>query len=338
MHISRRKALAIGAATVFAGCGQSAQPANGATEAAAAGATAQATSAPGGAPMTIPTTSTQGGSLVGMVSPGAEVALGDATTIADAQGRFVVGFDRDAATSATLIVRAPGAAPSEHVINVAARAYDDQVISAQTGREIGDALFPRDWFDPSGEATEGELAAATLSTRGISAADQAKIASDAARKRTAFASREPSVAGFAEPWVAPVQGTRISSPWGSSRTVNTPQGRVRRTHYGIDIAAFSGRAIVAPAAAKVVLADPDLYYEGGCVFLDHGQGLITVYLHMNSVDVAEGDVVQAGQRIGAVGATGRATGPHLCWRMKWRSANLDPTLMLQGGTAALVPA
>jgi murein DD-endopeptidase MepM/ murein hydrolase activator NlpD len=287
--------------------------------------------------VTVPSAATQGQALNGTAPPGAEVSVGDATTVTNAQGKFVIGFDRDAAPAALVRVRLASGEESEHAVTVSARDYDNQTISQTTTRG---SLFPAEWFDPEGGATDGDAAAVAeadaLASRSLSAADAARIQRESALKREAFGSRDDTVSGFATAWVPPLQGVRISSPWGASRSVSTPQGRVRRTHYGIDIAALSNTQIVAPAEARVVLANDDLYYEGGCVFLDHGQGLVTVYLHMNSVDVAVGDVVQAGQQIGAVGSTGRATGPHLCWRMKWRNANLDPTLLLPGGAASLL--
>ena len=77
-----------------------------------------------------------------------------------------------------------------------------------------------------------------------------------------------------------------------------------------------------------------MHYEGGLVFIDHGQNLITMYLHMSRLDVHVGDRVEQGQVIGAVGSSGRATGPHLCWRMKWRDRQLDPSIALEGLTTA----
>ena len=109
-------------------------------------------------------------------------------------------------------------------------------------------------------------------------------------------------------------------------------------HRGYDIATPVGTEIVAPAAGTVVLGDPDLYYEGGTVFLDHGDGLVSVFLHMSSVEVEAGDVVVAGERLGATGNTGRTTGPHLHWAVKWRNPSsedrgkdfyIDPALLLE---------
>ena len=87
--------------------------------------------------------------------------------------------------------------------------------------------------------------------------------------------------------------------------------------------------IRAPAAGRVTLAQPGLHFEGGLVLLDHGQGLITAYLHQSRIDVAAGQELRRGEPVGRVGMTGRATGPHLCWRMKWRDRNLDPSLLVK---------
>jgi len=90
-------------------------------------------------------------------------------------------------------------------------------------------------------------------------------------------------------------------------------------------------------AGTVILADPDLYYEGGCVFLDLGYGLVSVTMHMSRIDVKPGDKVEQGQLLGLSGSTGRVTGPHLHWAIKYRNVNssdrgtdiwLDPVLML----------
>ena len=273
--------------------------------------------------------------MVGRTTPGAQVSLGEERTVASSVGAFVIGFDRDAGAEATVRIAGDGTS-LEQRIAVTPRTYRTQEITDPTRRSASDELFPRDWFDPTGEATTGDTAAlaSVVRTRAVSE-NVTSVAEGVRLKEAAFASRDTTVAGFADRWQPPVRGFRITSEWGASRTVNTPQGRLQRAHYGIDIATPLGTPIVAPAAAKVVLAQPELYYEGGCVFLDHGQGLISVYLHMMSLDVEVNDIVEAGQRIGTTGATGRVTGPHLCWRMKWRRANLDPTLMLPGGVADL---
>jgi murein DD-endopeptidase MepM/ murein hydrolase activator NlpD len=95
----------------------------------------------------------------------------------------------------------------------------------------------------------------------------------------------------------------------------------------VDVAVPTGTPVHAPAAGVVTLAEPDLFFSGGTVILDHGYGLSSSFLHMSAVDVAPGDEVQRGDLLGAVGATGRATGPHLDWRMSWRSERIDPQLL-----------
>jgi len=144
--------------------------------------------------------------------------------------------------------------------------------------------------------------------------------------------------GFLRPSVGPP-----SSPFGPARKYigigkDGKPCESMSVHRGYDIATPVGTEIIAPAAGTVVLGDPDLYYEGGTVFLDHGEGLVSVFLHMSSVEVEAGDVVAAGERLGATGNTGRTTGPHLHWAVKWRNPlsdergkdfYIDPALLLE---------
>ena len=92
----------------------------------------------------------------------------------------------------------------------------------------------------------------------------------------------------------------------------------------MDVAAPTGTPVRAPAAGRVTLAEDDLFYSGGTVILDHGYGLSSSFLHLSAVSVAVGDELEVGELIGAVGASGRATGPHLDWRMSWRNRRIDP--------------
>jgi murein DD-endopeptidase MepM/ murein hydrolase activator NlpD len=89
-----------------------------------------------------------------------------------------------------------------------------------------------------------------------------------------------------------------------------------------------GTPIYAPAPGLVVLAESDMHFEGGLTLIDHGQGLISMYLHQSKLVIAKGQTVERDQLIGEVGMKGRATGPHLCWRMKWRGRNCDPSLLV----------
>jgi murein DD-endopeptidase MepM/ murein hydrolase activator NlpD len=122
----------------------------------------------------------------------------------------------------------------------------------------------------------------------------------------------------------PAKG-RISGVYGSQRFYN---GNPGNPHYGVDIARPTGTPVYSPGPGLVTLAEPDLFYSGGTVILDHGYGLSSSFLHMSRIDVAVGDVLEVGDLIGAIGATGRATGPHLDWRMSWFNQRIDPQLLV----------
>ena len=160
-------------------------------------------------------------------------------------------------------------------------------------------------------------------------------------KQAAFASLNPgpgALDGFISPADAPA-----SSPFGPTRKyigVSKVTGKPcekTSVHQGYDMAAPVGTPVVAPAAGTVILADPDLYYEGGTVFLDHGHGLTSVFMHLSAVDVSPGDVVERGDVLAKTGNSGRTTGPHLHWAVKWRNIAsqdrsgdfyIDPALLL----------
>ena len=242
----------------------------------------------------------QGGYAIGRTAPRATVLFnGLPATQASAQGWFVLGFDRDAPPPAVITVETADGT-STHERTIAPGSFDIQRI---------DGL-------PPSQVTPVEPALL------------ARIASENQRKAAGYASRLDAD-DFSTGFIMPVQATRRSSSFGGQRILN---GEAKRPHLGVDLAAPVGTPIVAPAAGRVTLAEPHMHFEGGLVMIDHGQGLITVYLHMSRLDVAAGDTVFQGQRIGAVGQEGRATGPHLCWRMRWRDQNLDPSLLLISGT------
>ncbi|MEC7177388.1 MAG: M23 family metallopeptidase [Pseudomonadota bacterium] len=129
---------------------------------------------------------------------------------------------------------------------------------------------------------------------------------------------------FGRKFYWPLKG-RITGVYGSQRYFN---GEPRRPHYGIDIAAPAGSPVMAMTSGTVTLAEPDMYYEGGLVFIDHGMGLLSAYLHLSQINVKSGDKVDAQQIIGRVGSAGRSTGPHLDWRVYWRDKRLDPALLV----------
>jgi murein DD-endopeptidase MepM/ murein hydrolase activator NlpD len=238
----------------------------------------------------------QGGALIGRTRPGATYSLdGEPLGEAGRRGYFVVGFDRDAPPQASLAV-SKGKWRKVQDLTIASGEFDVQVIDG----------LPQDQVTPE----DPELLA--------------RIAAQAERKAKGFASQDPGES-FKDGFIMPVQATRQSSRFGGQRILN---GVPNRPHYGADLAAPVGAPIRAPAAGLVSFAETGMHFEGGLILIDHGQGLVTAYLHQSRVVVATGDRVKRGQLIGEVGQEGRATGPHLCWRMKWRGRNMDPTLLV----------
>lgn len=238
----------------------------------------------------------QGGLAVCTTAPGAEVLVDGVATRADASGHAVIGFDRDAPAISHVQVRDGG---QETVIDlaIAPRAWNIQRVDG----------LPEQTVTPTSQAV------------------LARIARDSKAKAAALTSRAEA-SGFLESWVWPVRTGRVSGAFGDARVLN---GVAKRPHYGVDIADPVGTPLIAPASGTVTFARSGLHYEGGLVFIDHGQGLTSMYLHLSEISVQEGQRVAAGDPLGRVGATGRATGPHVCWRLKWRDRNLDPSLLVQ---------
>ena len=238
----------------------------------------------------------QGGFAIVRTRPRAAVFLNDQPVgQASQSGVAYVGFDRDAPARAVLRVASIGGEASRR-LEIAPTDYDIQRIKG-----LPDVFRGR-----------------------ASAELEARIAAEAARKAAAFASnidRDDFKDGFA----APLRRYRISGRFGGQRIVD---GTPRPPHYGFDMAAPTGTPVLAPAGGKVVLAETGMLFDGGLIMIDHGQGLVSAYLHLSAVEAARGQTVTRGERIGAVGATGRATGPHLCWRLKWRGRHMDPMLMV----------
>ncbi|WP_120993874.1 M23 family metallopeptidase [Stutzerimonas urumqiensis] len=121
----------------------------------------------------------------------------------------------------------------------------------------------------------------------------------------------------------PVEGP-LSSPFGLRRFFN---GEPRNPHSGLDFAVPAGTPVKAPADGRITLVD-NLFFNGKTVFVDHGQGLVSMFCHLSSIAVAEGDAVQRGEVIGKVGSTGRATGPHLHWNVSLNDARVDPSIFI----------
>lgn len=236
----------------------------------------------------------QGGLVQGQVAPGSRVVLDGRPVRVSADGVFIFGFHRDASDRALLEITAPDGALDRRTLEVAVRDYAIQRI---------DGLPPK-MVTPPPE---------TL----------ARIRREIAEIKAARAQDRPDT-DFLSGFVWPAQG-RISGVYGSQRILN---GEPRRPHFGIDIAAPTGTPVVAPADGVVTLAVTDHYYTGGTVILDHGHGLSSAFLHMDSVTVKPGDRLRQGDPMGTVGSTGRSTGPHLDWRINWFDRRLDPALLV----------
>jgi murein DD-endopeptidase MepM/ murein hydrolase activator NlpD len=128
-------------------------------------------------------------------------------------------------------------------------------------------------------------------------------------------------------FLKPAQGP-TSSPFGLKRFFNK---QARRPHSGIDIAAPRGADIIAPAAGEIILTG-HFFFNGNSIFIDHGQGLVTMYCHMDTLERKQGDIVKAGEVIGKIGSTGRATGPHLHWTVSLNNSRIEPLLFLSNST------
>jgi murein DD-endopeptidase MepM/ murein hydrolase activator NlpD len=211
-----------------------------------------------------------------------------------ASGRFVVGIGREESGPVRLrVVRVDGV---------------DALVEVP--------VSPRDWRI---ERVDG-VPEATVNPPPAIAERIAREQAEVAAARTRDDAREDFADGF--DW--PVRG-RVSGVYGSQRVYN---GTPKSPHSGLDVAAPAGTPIRAPAAGVVSFARPDLYLTGGTVLLDHGHGLSSNFLHLSRLDVAVGQRVARGEVIGLVGATGRATGPHLHWGMNWFGVRIDPALLL----------
>ena len=242
----------------------------------------------------------QGALVIGKVPTGSIVRYRERALRATPYGSVVFGVGRDEAGP----------------VNVEVTSADGRLQTIQV------AVTPRDW---PVERIDGVPPATVEPPPEIAARierEQAMV--------TAARGRDDDRADFARPFVWPVQG-RISGRFGNQRVYN---GTPKSPHSGMDVAAANGTPVLAPAAGIVTFAAPDLYLTGGTVLLDHGHGVSSNFLHLSRIDVKVGDRVTQGQRIGAVGATGRATGPHLHWGMNWFDVRIDPLLVLERGAAA----
>ncbi len=237
---------------------------------------------------------TQGGILRGEVTPGTQLTLDGDPVPVSAAGRFVIGFDRDASPSARLVAQLPSGLQVGQDIQLSTRKYDIQRVEG----------VPEATVNPPAELIERINREAAL----VSAARVG----------------ESALEDFAQPFQWPLMGP-VTGVFGSQRVYN---GVPKRPHYGVDVAAPVGTVVVAPAGGVVTLVHDDMFYSGGTLVIDHGHGLTSTFIHLNRVLVKTGQRVEQGDEIAEVGEKGRASGPHLDWRMNWRDRRVDPVTLV----------
>lgn len=237
----------------------------------------------------------QGGAVIGTAPRGTSLLTLDGESVpVTSDRRFLIAFDRDHGPSATLVATLGDGTQQRQLLAIAPRAWDISRLNTLPKYPV-----PRPEFD---RVRPGELAQI-----------------NAARKM------QTDAAGWRQmPFFWPVVG-RISTLFGSQRIYRGEPGSY---HSGIDIARPTGTTVLAPADGVVILVAPRPFtLEGNLLMVDHGAGLNSAFMHLSRIDVRVGEHVRRGQPIGAVGMTGRATGPHLHWSLKWRDARIDPLLV-----------
>lgn len=236
----------------------------------------------------------QGGLVRGSVAPDTQLLLDGKPVRVTPQGQFVIGFDRDAKSTATLIEIAPNGHRTLHTLQIVQRQYAIQNVTG----------VPQQTVEPPPEQLR----------RILDEQHQVEAA------RAVNSDRLDFLAAMQWPLLGPISGV-----YGSQRIYN---GKPGRPHFGVDVAAPIGTPVRAPAAATITLANSDMFFSGGTLIMDHGYGVSSTFMHLSRLLVKSGDKVAAGDVVGEVGATGRATGPHLDWRINWFDVRIDPQLVV----------
>ena len=236
---------------------------------------------------------TQGALLRGQVEPGSKVWLNGESLRVTPEGHFVFGTAREAPLRQTLKIESPRGEVETRELDLQKREYDIQRISGVANKHVNP--------------------------------DPAQLARVAEENKLTRAARErvSELQGFQQSFIWPASG-RISGVFGSQRIFN---GEPRAPHSGVDVAAPNGAPVVAPADGVVTLVHPDMFFSGGTLIVDHGLGVSSTFIHLSEILVAPGQDVAQGDLIARVGATGRATGPHLHWNMNWFDVRVDPALV-----------
>jgi|TARA_B110000967_G_C18902009_1_gene576577 murein DD-endopeptidase MepM/ murein hydrolase activator NlpD len=239
------------------------------------------------------------GSLItGKVAPGSKINFHKKTVRVSPDGTFILGFGRNAKLTQSIEILDPNGFTYTQNIKLKKRTYNITRIDGLPGRKV--TPNPKD-------------------VKRIKANNAGIV-----RVRQLDTKTQNFLNGFQ--W--PILG-RISGVYGSQRVLN---GKPRSPHNGVDIAAPKGSTVLATAKGTIALVHQDMFYSGKTVMIDHGHGLSSIYIHMSEILVKQGQLVTKGEAIGAVGMTGRATGPHLHWGISLFRTHLDPMLIVTGKT------
>jgi len=236
----------------------------------------------------------QGGIVIGKTTRGAQVYFNDEPLQVSERGDFVFGFGRDDTGTVDLRVVYPNGVIWQSRFPINEREFRIQRIDG----------LPQQTVTPDPEV----------------------VAQIRKNNQDVWKARQPrsEFTHFAERFIWPAEGP-ISGVYGSQRILN---GEPRTPHYGLDVAAPTGTPVYAPASGVVTLAHPEMVLSGGTMIIDHGHGIFSSFLHLHAMHVEVGDYVEQGQLVGEIGATGRATGPHLDWRINWGNVRIDPAYLV----------
>lgn len=236
----------------------------------------------------------QGGIVFGQTGPNTRVQLNGEPVLVSENGHFVFGFGRDEAGPVELKLTTSSGEVWQQNYDITSRTFDIQRIDG----------LPKRTVTPNPDVV----------------AQIRKNSEEVWVARQHRTEREDFANGF----IWPAEG-RISGVYGSQRVLN---GNPRTPHYGLDVAAPTGSPVVAPAGGIVRLAHPDMVLSGGTMIIDHGYGFFSTFLHLSAMHVVVGQEVKQGEVVAEIGATGRATGPHLDWRINWGNVRLDPQYLV----------
>ena len=236
----------------------------------------------------------QGGLVKGKIVPDKEIKFENRILRKDSNGNFVIGFGRDYKENPYFELKVDDKKWLKKSFKITKRKYNTQIINGLQKKMV---TPPKSFYDRINRENKSIKLIRNLNS---------------------------DINYVFQEFIWPNKGI-ISGVFGSQRILN---GKPRRPHYGVDIAAKNGSPVLSPTDSIVRMAENDLYFTGGTIMLDHGHGVISVYSHLSKIKVNVGDKVLKGQKIAEVGSTGRSTGPHLDWRINWFDQRLDPALLI----------